>query len=226
MSIPNLIATNVDLYLPREPIESDQNNGNHVQNNAKGEENECSVCLTTIEKDDNNRKKTVCNHLFHKTCLNHWLTCKNTCPLCRNIQPFIPPFKLIMKVAITEAAWGFVRLIPFSVALAMQTNSPFLLTIKVTCIFQACFACVAKLTFTYGNPENKVKIFRLLRTAGVICQILIWRHYNIIQTLGTIVASCFVLPSIDLTMKQWDVVDLDELYQRNFFDTCPLIPNI
>lgn len=42
---------------------------------------ECSICLDDIKK--NQESKTVCNHKFHKECLNTWLKTHNTCPLCR-----------------------------------------------------------------------------------------------------------------------------------------------
>ena len=44
---------------------------------------ECPICLDDIKK--NQESKTVCNHKFHKECLNTWLNTHNTCPLCRSI---------------------------------------------------------------------------------------------------------------------------------------------
>ena len=42
--------------------------------------NECSICLLTIDKD--NSCITSCNHNFCYDCLNKWLE-KKTCPNCR-----------------------------------------------------------------------------------------------------------------------------------------------
>jgi len=47
---------------------------------------QCDICLDNIMIQDmreNNIKKTPCNHIFHKFCLNTWLYEKNSCPMCR-----------------------------------------------------------------------------------------------------------------------------------------------
>ena len=46
---------------------------------------ECVICFTKFSK-----KMTVttkCGHMFHKTCLNKWLTIDNVCPICRKDNP-------------------------------------------------------------------------------------------------------------------------------------------
>lgn len=52
---------------------------------------DCPICLEIIE---NNVFTTYCNHLFHKECINKWLSKTQNCPYCRsiiksNIQPII-----------------------------------------------------------------------------------------------------------------------------------------
>jgi len=46
---------------------------------------ECSICLDEFDSKEN-VEKLLCNHLFHKDCLNEW-KCKfkttATCPICR-----------------------------------------------------------------------------------------------------------------------------------------------
>jgi hypothetical protein len=44
----------------------------------------CSICLDNIHENDDNELKieTICNHNFHKNCLDKWK--KNTCPNCRS----------------------------------------------------------------------------------------------------------------------------------------------
>lgn len=48
-------------------------------------EESCSICYDEI--DTSNKMDdivlTVCKHLYHKKCLNKWLECKRTCPMCR-----------------------------------------------------------------------------------------------------------------------------------------------
>ena len=46
-------------------------------------ENECSICLEDIHK--NEEKILMCNHKFHKKCINKWTKINNICPLCRKI---------------------------------------------------------------------------------------------------------------------------------------------
>lgn len=50
------------------------------------EEEVCAVCLCKIEEDDEMRELR-CNHLFHKVCLDRWLSLghriSTTCPICR-----------------------------------------------------------------------------------------------------------------------------------------------
>lgn len=44
----------------------------------------CLVCLCDFETKDTGRKLVKCNHLFHKECIDQWLTTgRNSCPLCR-----------------------------------------------------------------------------------------------------------------------------------------------
>lgn len=44
----------------------------------------CSICLENFEDDDEIRKLR-CAHIFHKTCVDEWLTKHQTsCPICRS----------------------------------------------------------------------------------------------------------------------------------------------
>jgi hypothetical protein len=42
----------------------------------------CSICLESNELN-HEYSELDCNHIFHKSCLDKWLTVNNTCPLCR-----------------------------------------------------------------------------------------------------------------------------------------------
>jgi len=44
---------------------------------------ECAVCISPIEKNEI-IGVLICKHHFHKDCINRWLTCKLSCPCCRN----------------------------------------------------------------------------------------------------------------------------------------------
>jgi hypothetical protein len=44
----------------------------------------CLVCLADFEEKDVARKLASCHHLFHRECIDQWLTTgRNSCPLCR-----------------------------------------------------------------------------------------------------------------------------------------------
>ncbi|GAB7326694.1 hypothetical protein MBLNU13_g10650t1 [Cladosporium sp. NU13] len=44
----------------------------------------CLVCLCDFEIKETARRLAKCGHLFHKECIDHWLTQgRNSCPLCR-----------------------------------------------------------------------------------------------------------------------------------------------
>jgi hypothetical protein len=46
---------------------------------------ECSICCSEYEKEDNIRQLLICNHIYHKECINDWIYSydNRTCPLCR-----------------------------------------------------------------------------------------------------------------------------------------------
>ncbi|KAG8631272.1 hypothetical protein KVT40_000412 [Elsinoe batatas] len=47
-------------------------------------EQRCLVCLCDFEKEEEARKLTECGHLYHRECIDEWLTKgRNSCPLCR-----------------------------------------------------------------------------------------------------------------------------------------------
>lgn len=43
---------------------------------------ECSICLSTIEKDEESFI-AKCNHHFHRACYRDWHFRNNSCPNCR-----------------------------------------------------------------------------------------------------------------------------------------------
>ncbi|XP_059277754.1 E3 ubiquitin-protein ligase RHA2B-like [Lycium ferocissimum] len=50
----------------------------------------CSICLESMELDDEVRELITCNHVFHRGCLDTWVDDGHvTCPLCRSM--LLPP---------------------------------------------------------------------------------------------------------------------------------------
>ena len=45
---------------------------------------ECSICLEEIE-DEEDKYITLCNHIFHQSCLIKWIKDNQNCPICRRV---------------------------------------------------------------------------------------------------------------------------------------------
>ncbi|OKL57072.1 hypothetical protein UA08_07593 [Talaromyces atroroseus] len=49
-----------------------------------GETERCLICLSDYEAAEEVRQLTSCKHIYHKECIDQWLTTgRNSCPLCR-----------------------------------------------------------------------------------------------------------------------------------------------
>ncbi|GMI78446.1 Arabidopsis Toxicos en Levadura 11 [Hibiscus trionum] len=49
---------------------------------------ECAVCLNEFEDDETLRMIPTCSHVFHRDCIDAWLSSHSTCPVCRaNLVP-------------------------------------------------------------------------------------------------------------------------------------------
>lgn len=49
---------------------------------------QCCICLSSYEYKQGVRK-TQCNHIFHKKCVDKWYKYNKTCPICRNHEMFV-----------------------------------------------------------------------------------------------------------------------------------------
>ena len=47
------------------------------------EEQCCSICREEYDEEDIIRKLNMCNHEFHRICIDEWLTANRNCPMCR-----------------------------------------------------------------------------------------------------------------------------------------------
>lgn len=48
-----------------------------------GKESECPVCLSVFTEGEELKKIKICKHLFHKSCIDKWLSSHCNCPVCR-----------------------------------------------------------------------------------------------------------------------------------------------
>lgn len=44
---------------------------------------DCAICLEDFESGELCQIFPVCNHIFHYSCIHHWLKRNTTCPICR-----------------------------------------------------------------------------------------------------------------------------------------------
>eukprot|EP01034_Spumella_vulgaris_P040810 gene40810-50502_t len=55
----------------------------------------CSICISDFATHDVLLELPICQHCYHKECINEWLLLHNTCPLCKSavvvLQPLVPP---------------------------------------------------------------------------------------------------------------------------------------
>ncbi|KAI5783890.1 hypothetical protein DFH27DRAFT_487773 [Peziza echinospora] len=68
------------IFIVRDPLSSvNDKNSRQLPDGDK-----CLVCLSEYETGEECRSLTQCNHVFHKECIDTWLTTgRNSCPLCR-----------------------------------------------------------------------------------------------------------------------------------------------
>jgi len=70
--------------------QNNQNNQNNQENIEKKEikftnelyDKECTICLEYFNENEM-LYELICEHYYHKNCIDDWLSKKNTCPLCR-----------------------------------------------------------------------------------------------------------------------------------------------
>ncbi|KAL5106845.1 hypothetical protein TcWFU_005341 [Taenia crassiceps] len=48
---------------------------------------ECVICMCEYEVGDELRKMPMCSHIFHRACIDDWLTRSLTCPSCQQEIP-------------------------------------------------------------------------------------------------------------------------------------------
>jgi hypothetical protein len=57
---------------------------------------ECSVCLNPV-RCTRASKRLPCNHIFHGTCIDNWLTTHTNCPNCRS-EVERPEYKVTIHI--------------------------------------------------------------------------------------------------------------------------------
>ncbi|KAF6156402.1 hypothetical protein GIB67_031523 [Kingdonia uniflora] len=55
---------------------------------------DCPICLEGFVDGENCRALPGCEHVYHSTCIDTWLTKANMCPICRRTVEFKPEIVL------------------------------------------------------------------------------------------------------------------------------------
>jgi E3 ubiquitin-protein ligase RHA2 len=85
-------------------VEEMYNTCNYESTLNSEEDVECVVCLSKIEDEDEIRVLR-CNHMYHKHCLDKWISFKNhTCPLCRES---LRPKNVITELGVEVLSFNF-----------------------------------------------------------------------------------------------------------------------
>ncbi|KAG8373882.1 hypothetical protein BUALT_Bualt11G0071500 [Buddleja alternifolia] len=73
--------------------------------NSQNDDVSCTVCLNRLGKKSQVWELTNCRHVFHKHCLDRWLSYDDrmTCPLCRT--------SLVSSPAAEPPSWAVERML-------------------------------------------------------------------------------------------------------------------
>ncbi|VDM32206.1 unnamed protein product [Hydatigera taeniaeformis] len=64
---------------------------------------ECVICMCDYEPGDELRKMPMCSHIFHRACIDDWLTRSLTCPSCQQEVPVPSSTNPTTPAAVTTA---------------------------------------------------------------------------------------------------------------------------
>ena len=75
-----LVMTNI---LPRYVIIKNIKIKEYTLNENKHDNERCPICLEDYNIGDT-LNELICNHFYHKKCINNWIISNNNCPICRS----------------------------------------------------------------------------------------------------------------------------------------------
>ena len=68
--------------LPSFPYVRARHDG-EVSDSASSSSVECAVCLSAVDEGETVRQLPACGHVFHRECIDMWLSSRASCPVCR-----------------------------------------------------------------------------------------------------------------------------------------------
>ena len=75
-----LVMTNI---LPRYVIIKNIKIKEYTLNENNNDNETCPICLEDYNIGDT-LNELICNHFYHKKCINNWIISNNNCPICRS----------------------------------------------------------------------------------------------------------------------------------------------
>jgi len=73
-----LVLTNIPRYVIIKNIKIKE----YTLNEDKHDNERCPICLEDYNIGDI-LNELICNHFYHKKCINNWIRSNNNCPICR-----------------------------------------------------------------------------------------------------------------------------------------------
>ena len=70
--------------VPIFPTPTQIHDGTTIRTLVADLEDNCSICQDTMRRGESIRNITVCNHTFHRSCIDTWFVRNVRCPVCRH----------------------------------------------------------------------------------------------------------------------------------------------
>ena len=74
-----LVMTNIPRYVVIKNIKIKE----YTLNEEKHDNERCPICLEDFNIGEI-LNELICNHFYHKNCINNWIKSNNNCPICRS----------------------------------------------------------------------------------------------------------------------------------------------
>lgn len=85
-----VLNPNADIFMPNgvfspvviRPTTNEINDNSEIVTDISGQS--CAICQDTLRSQDQCRRLTFCNHVYHEGCIDEWFQRSVACPTCRH----------------------------------------------------------------------------------------------------------------------------------------------